>query len=65
MASEKEIFDLEDVIFELNDKLTRRHPHVFEDGSVSSAQDSLKIWEDIKAQERKEKKQKGKNERNK
>tara|TARA_Y100001949_G_scaffold54506_1_gene45901 strand:- start:5086 stop:5865 length:780 start_codon:yes stop_codon:yes gene_type:complete len=57
MASEKEIFDLEDVIFELNDKLTRRHPHVFEDGSVSSAQDSLKIWEDIKAQERKEKKQ--------
>ena len=57
MASEKEIFDLEDVIFELNDKLIRRHPHVFEDGSVSSAQDSLKIWEDIKAQERKEKKQ--------
>ncbi len=57
MASEKEIFDLEDVIFELNDKLTRRHPHVFEDGSVSSAQESLKIWEDIKAQERKEKKQ--------
>ena len=57
MASEKEIFDLEDVVFELNDKLTRRHPHVFEDGSVSSAQDSLKIWEDIKAQERKEKKQ--------
>ena len=57
MASEKEIFDLKDVIFELNDKLTRRHPHVFEDGSVSSAQDSLKIWEDIKAQERKEKKQ--------
>ena len=57
MASEKEIFDLEDVILELNDKLTRRHPHVFEDGSVSSAQDSLKIWEDIKAQERKEKKQ--------
>ena len=57
MASEKEIFDLEDVMFELNDKLTRRHPHVFQDGSVSSAQDSLKIWEDIKAQERKEKKQ--------
>ena len=57
MASEKEIFDLEDVIFELNDKLTRRHPHVFEDGSVSSAQDSLKIWEDIKAQESKEKTQ--------
>ena len=57
MASEKEIFDLEDVIFELNDKLTRRHPYVFEDYSVSSAQDSLKIWEDIKAQERKEKKQ--------
>ena len=57
MASEKEIFDLEDVMFELNDKLTIRHPHVFEDGSVSSAQDSLKIWEDIKAQERKEKKQ--------
>ncbi len=57
MASEQEIFDLRDVIFELNDKLTRRHPHVFADDSVNSAQDSLRIWEDIKAQERKEKKQ--------
>ena len=54
MADEKELFDLTDVITELNDKLIRRHPHVFSNKSAISANESLSIWENIKAEERKE-----------
>ena len=53
MANEEGLFDLTDVISELNDKLIRRHPHVFSDKSAITAEDSLTIWEDIKAEERK------------
>tara|TARA_Y100001970_G_scaffold94847_1_gene119535 strand:+ start:573 stop:1352 length:780 start_codon:yes stop_codon:yes gene_type:complete len=52
MAKEKGLFTIEDVIDELNSKLIRRHPHVFDDGDVKDAKDSLKIWEDVKAKER-------------
>ena len=54
MADEKELFDLTDVITELNNKLIRRHPHVFSNKSAISASESLSIWENIKAEERKE-----------
>ena len=53
MANEKGIFNLNDVINELNDKLVRRHPHVFSNEKALSSEESLTIWEDIKAQERK------------
>ena len=53
MADEKGIFNLTDVINELNDKLVRRHPHVFADAQAISSEESLTIWEDIKAEERK------------
>ena len=53
MADEVGLFDLTDVISELNDKLIRRHPHVFSDKSAITATESLTIWEDIKAEERK------------
>ena len=53
MANEKGIFNLKDVINELNDKLVRRHPHVFSNKKALSSEESLTIWEDIKAQERK------------
>ena len=53
MANEKGIFNLNDVINELNGKLVRRHPHVFSNEKAVSSEESLTIWEDIKAQERK------------
>ena len=53
MANEKGIFNLKDVINELNNKLVRRHPHVFSNEKALSSEESLTIWEDIKAQERK------------
>jgi MazG family protein len=53
MANESGLFDLTDVIAGLNDKLIRRHPHVFSVNNAISATESLTIWEDIKAEERK------------
>jgi len=56
MAEENKLFTLEEVISELNDKLVRRHPHIFDKHQVSNAKESLSVWEDIKAKERSEKK---------
>ncbi len=53
MAQEAGHFHLEDVMENLNDKLVRRHPHVFanRNGVENSAQ-VLANWEEIKKQER-------------
>lgn len=49
-------FDIDDVCRELNEKLVRRHPHVFGDpkavGAVDSAGQVLDIWDAVKADER-------------
>lgn len=49
-------FDIDDVCRELNEKLIRRHPHVFGDpaamGAVDSAGEVLDIWDDVKRAER-------------
>lgn len=47
-------FDIDDVCRALNQKLVRRHPHVFgpEAGSMSSAAAVLDVWESVKAEER-------------
>jgi tetrapyrrole methylase family protein/MazG family protein len=48
-------FQLEDVLRKINSKLIRRHPHVFADGHAEDAREVERNWEQIKAQERKEK----------
>ena len=47
-------FDIDDVCRALNQKLVRRHPHVFgpEADSTSSAAAVLDVWESVKAEER-------------
>lgn len=47
-------FDIDDVCRALNQKLVRRHPHVFgpEAGSATSAAAVLDVWESVKAEER-------------
>ena len=50
-------FDLADVFDSLANKLSRRHPHVFGDLKVDDAGEVKGIWQAIKAQERKAKKQ--------
>lgn len=47
-------FNIDEVCRALNQKLVRRHPHVFgpEAGSTSSAAAVLDVWESVKAEER-------------
>jgi len=56
MAAEAGTFTLDDVAREINEKLVRRHPHVFGDTQVSSTKDVLKNWETIKKGEKKHRK---------
>ena len=55
LAEEVGRFELEDVARGINEKLIRRHPHVFGDESerVSDSSEVLDRWELIKAQEKK------------
>ena len=56
LAEEVGSFDLEDVARGINEKLIRRHPHVFgeESEKVDSSSEVLDRWEMIKATEKKE-----------
>lgn len=47
-------FNIEDVAQELNEKLIRRHPHVFGDVKVSSTEEILDNWDKIKKKEKTE-----------
>lgn len=51
MAGETGDFDFSDVVEAINDKLVRRHPHVFGDESVANAEEQSRRWHDIKASE--------------
>jgi len=53
MAREAGRFDFESVCRELNEKLVRRHPHVFGQGAVDGSEAVLVQWDRIKAAERK------------
>jgi MazG family protein len=53
LAAEAGAFTLEDVAREVNEKLVRRHPHVFGTGKLGTSDEVLVQWEQIKAQEKK------------
>lgn len=55
IAEEENIFSLDDVIKNLNDKLVRRHPHVFGDEKIHTASAVIKRWDEVKATEMKSK----------
>jgi XTP/dITP diphosphohydrolase/tetrapyrrole methylase family protein/MazG family protein len=55
LAEEAGAFDLEDVAREVNEKLVRRHPHVFGDGRLETSEQVLAQWDQIKAGEKKSK----------
>lgn len=46
-------FNLQDVARDINDKLIRRHPHVFGDKKLDTSDEVLVEWEKIKATEKK------------
>ena len=46
-------FSFEDVARDINEKLVRRHPHVFGDGKLNTSAEVIVKWEEIKATEKK------------
>jgi ATP diphosphatase len=55
MAAEQNLFNFDDVVDAICDKMIRRHPHVFGDKTVASSGSVATNWETIKADERKQK----------
>ena len=54
IRSETADFTFDDVATGLSDKLIRRHPHVFGEGSAQTSEQVIERWEEIKQQERSE-----------
>lgn len=52
MAEEESAFAFADVVRAINDKMIRRHPHVFGDADVRTSAEQTAAWEEIKADER-------------
>jgi ATP diphosphatase len=52
MAEEQGAFAFADVVASINDKMVRRHPHVFGDASFADAEAQTASWEAIKRAER-------------
>jgi tetrapyrrole methylase family protein / MazG family protein len=52
MASEEGRFDIADSLTAINNKLVRRHPHVFAFGEAKTSDDVLRRWDEIKAEEK-------------
>ncbi|MEZ5352706.1 MAG: nucleoside triphosphate pyrophosphohydrolase [Bryobacteraceae bacterium] len=55
MARERGLFSIADSIAAINAKLVRRHPHVFGDAEARTAADVKTRWDEIKAEEKREK----------
>jgi ATP diphosphatase len=54
MAKEQELFDFAEVVEAVNEKLTRRHPHVFSDTKFENDEQINANWEAEKAKEKAE-----------
>ena len=48
IAKESDRFSITDVIQSINEKMIRRHPHVFAEDEVSGTEEVLVNWEEIK-----------------
>jgi MazG family protein len=60
MASEQNLFRIGDSLDSINNKLVRRHPHVFADAIADTPDDVKKRWDEIKAEEKKSRGEGGK-----
>lgn len=55
LNGEKNFFSIRDVLDTINRKLIRRHPHIFGDAVVHTAEEVRQNWEKIKKKEKKKK----------
>ena len=59
IARQEESFDIYDVIQAINQKMVRRHPHVFSDIQLKTSEQVIENWQQIKAQEENKEQNKG------
>jgi XTP/dITP diphosphohydrolase/tetrapyrrole methylase family protein/MazG family protein len=52
LAAERGDFTFDDVAREINEKLVRRHPHVFGTGRADNSAEVIEVWEKVKATEK-------------
>lgn len=52
LAAERGDFNFDDVAREINEKLVRRHPHVFGTGKAANSAEVIEVWEKVKAGEK-------------
>ncbi len=52
IASDAGEFDINDVCADVNEKMVRRHPHVFGEAQAANAGDVLDLWERVKMAEK-------------
>ena len=52
IAEEEGLFTLDAVVRGINEKMIRRHPHVFGDAKIKDSGEVLANWEEIKKQEK-------------
>ena len=52
IAEEEGIFNLDDVVSGIREKMIRRHPHVFGNAKMKDSAEILVNWEEIKKQEK-------------
>ena len=52
MATERGLFTISDALDAINQKLIRRHPHVFADAFAETAEDVKQRWDEIKKKEK-------------
>jgi len=57
LAEEKGLFTMREMLSEANKKFKRRKPWVFGNETVANADEAVKRWHEIKAEEKKAKKQ--------
>ncbi|AWX14475.1 nucleoside triphosphate pyrophosphohydrolase [Mergibacter septicus] len=57
LASEANLFTIDEVVESVSEKIVRRHPHVFGKVKADTSEQVLQNWEQIKQQERQEKAQ--------
>ena len=58
LANDENKFDIDEVIKNINQKLIRRHPHVFGESDIKDVEGILKQWDKIKKEEKAKKEKK-------
>ena len=51
--------DIHDSLKEANEKIVRRHPHVFGDAKAANGEEAMRLFKEAKANEKKNKKKLG------